>query len=567
MPRTPVSHPDRSQVDGEARRGQTVRQGDESRLDDDSVDVALNSLLSLYPRAPIAAVREDGVFVAPPESFPCGKHPVLQATSALDLVSQRDWAAVISAWDRALATGGGRCAVHLISEPDQPAIFQAFDVRDAYGVLAVVFIPSAAHEHDPAIARHEFAPTLPRVATVRKDERSILLEVDTATTQILGWTAEEMQGRRSLEFIHPDDHQLAIENWMEMLSSTGHGRRVRLRHRRRNGSWAWFEITNQNFLDDPDRRYVACGIVDISAEMSIQEELRAREQLLDRLAEAVPLGLFQVDTARQVVYTNDRLHQITDINREQTVHDQLSSVIPADRPVLDQALISVLDEGRDADIEIELRPRAGGQPRYCTINLRTLTDESGEVTGALGCLADVTQSTVMRKELKKQATFDELTGCHNRASMMLALDTDVAQRDPKATRAAIFIDLDNLKAVNDTLGHPAGDELLEISAERVRAAVRDQDIVGRIGGDEFLIMSPGIPSPEQAMILARRVADALSQEVRLDGRTLPNQASIGVAWSIGHGTNAEALVAEADSAMYESKREGEGQPKLAHPGR
>jgi diguanylate cyclase (GGDEF)-like protein len=100
----------------------------------------------------------------------------------------------------------------------------------------------------------------------------------------------------------------------------------------------------------------------------------------------------------------------------------------------------------------------------------------------------------------------------------------------------------------------------------VRSAVRNQDIVGRIGGDEFLIMCPGIPSPEQAMILARRVADALSQEVRLDGRPLPHQASIGVAWSTGHGTNAEALVAEADSAMYESKREGEGQPKLANSG-
>jgi diguanylate cyclase (GGDEF)-like protein len=235
-----------------------------------------------------------------------------------------------------------------------------------------------------------------------------------------------------------------------------------------------------------------------------------------------------------------------------------------DRPALDQALVSALDEGRDADIEIELRPRPGGQPRCCTINLRTLTDESGGVTGALGCLADITDSTLMREALKKQASFDELTGCYNRASLMLALNAHVAQPDPDATRAAIFIDLDRFKSVNDTLGHAAGDELLKISAKRVRGAVRDEDMVGRIGGDEFLVMSPGSPSPEQAMMLARRLADVLCHDIRLAGSRLVCQASIGVAWSVGHGTDAEALVAEADGAMYESKRENAGQPKLAH---
>jgi diguanylate cyclase (GGDEF)-like protein len=147
---------------------------------------------------------------------------------------------------------------------------------------------------------------------------------------------------------------------------------------------------------------------------------------------------------------------------------------------------------------------------------------------------------------------------------MLALSKHIAQPDPDATRAAIFIDLDSFKAVNDTLGHAAGDELLTISADLVRDGVRDEDIVGRIGGDEFLIMSPGISSPEQAMMLARRVAEALSQDVHLAGSMLACQASIGVAWSAGHGTDAEALVAEADNAMYESKRESAGQPKLAH---
>ena len=100
-----------------------------------------------------------------------------------------------------------------------------------------------------------------------------------------------MVGHRSIEFIHPDDHALAIDNWMEMLALPGPGRRVRLRHRRKDGSWVWFEVTNHNLLDDPDHGCVVCEIVDISEEMAAHEELRAREQLLDRLAEAIPLGL------------------------------------------------------------------------------------------------------------------------------------------------------------------------------------------------------------------------------------------------------------------------------------
>jgi diguanylate cyclase (GGDEF)-like protein/PAS domain S-box-containing protein len=537
--------------------------GGPPRSGDDRPELALNALLSQHPQAPIAAVGEDGLFVPMPEGFPHEGHPRLRGSSALELVRNEDWSAIIDAWHRALATGSGRCAVHLISDPAQLVMFEALDVRGALGVLAVLFVPTGAEERKPVGRRAHHAPTTPRVATVRKDGRSCFIEVDAATTQILGWTAEEMVGRRSLDFIHPDDHQVAIENWMAMLSSPGHMRAVRLRHSRRDGSWAWFEVSNDNHLTDPERGYVACGMVDISAEMAIQEQLRAREQLLDRLAEAIPLGLLQIDTARCMVYSNDRLHQITEIERQHTVQEQFSSVVEVDRAVLDAALASVLGEGTPADIELELQSRSSHAPRYCTINLRALSDEGGEICGAIGCVADITDGAVMREELRKRATFDELTGCHNRASVMLALTADIARAAADSARAAIFIDLDGFKAVNDTLGHAAGDELLTITAQRLQAVVRDKDIVGRFGGDEFLVMSPGTNEPEQAMKLAARLAEAVRGDVQLGGRTLAPRASIGVAWSMGPRPEAEELVARADSAMYESKREGAAQPKLS----
>jgi diguanylate cyclase (GGDEF)-like protein/PAS domain S-box-containing protein len=532
---------------------------DEALVDHGSVDTALSALLALYPQAPIAAVREDGVFTVMPGSFPVAEHVVLDATSALELVLPLDRPAMIAAWDRVRATRASRCPVHLVSDPERTVAFHAFDVKASHGVYLVVFVPSdPGDEGDrgPAGGAHDLSPVVPKVASVRKDERSFLIGVDEATTQILGWSTEEMAGRRSLEFIHPDDHTMAIENWMEMLASPGPGRRVRLRHKRRDGSWVWLEVTNHNLLDDPDHGCVVSGMVDISDEMAVHE-------LLDRLAEAIPVGLFQVDTARKVVYTNERLHQIIETGREIDVEEQFSSVIERDWPLLDRALENVLVSGYPADIEVELRRPRSRAARYCTINLRALSDGASSITGAIGCLADVTDSTRMRDELKRRATFDDLTGSYNRASLMLALDTHVASR-PATSLAVVFVDLDHFKQVNDVLGHAAGDEVLTTVAERLRGLVRDGDIVGRLGGDEFLVISPGVAGPEQAMALAERVARVLRDDMPLGDGERRQQASIGVAWSAaGSETVADALVARADGAMYESKREGAGRPKLA----
>jgi diguanylate cyclase (GGDEF)-like protein len=176
---------------------------------------------------------------------------------------------------------------------------------------------------------------------------------------------------------------------------------------------------------------------------------------------------------------------------------------------------------------------------------------------------DITDSSRMREELERRATFDELTGCYNRSSTMGALEANIASGQRDADRAVVFIDLDNFKAINDRHGHGAGDELLCTVAQRLQRVVRGADMVGRIGGDEFLAVCPNIGGPEQAMKLAERLAAAQREPVRVASGEVIMQISIGVAWSRGEAQGADALVAQADGAMYESKREGEGHPKLA----
>ncbi len=522
----------------------------------------LTTLLSLYPESPAAALRQDGVVVAMPESIPLQRNPVLEARSGLDLIVHEDRVRLLSTWDQILALGAGRCPVHLAGHPDTTVMYHGLDLRDAHGVILVVFAPTDAVD-SPVLQAREIAKVTPRFASLCKDERSFIVKIDEAMTQILGWSAEDMVGRRSIDFIHPDDHALAIENWMEMLASPGPGRRVRLRHRRPDESWVWLEVTNHNLLDDPDHGSVVSEMVDISEEMAAHDELRAREQLLNRLAGAIPVGLFQIDADRNIVYTNERLHQILGVERADTVEAQLATVTDQHRTVLNSALDEIFGDGVHADIEVELHLPSSRELRFCTISLRALSQDDGTISGAIACVADVTDSARMREELKRRATFDELTGCYNRASIMLALEANIASGERQADRAVVFVDLDDFKAVNDHHGHAVGDELLSIVAQRLRGVVRAGDVVGRIGGDEFLVVCPDIGGPEEAMELAERLALAMREEVRVASGSIVEQVSIGVAWSSGEGSDADALVAQADSAMYASKHEGTGQPKLA----
>lgn len=534
-------------------------------LDAASLERLLGSLLVAYPEAPVAAMLASGVMVGMPDSVPLVRNPVLSARSGLDLLVEQDRVAVLGIWDAILANGAGRCRVRLAGDPQAPVVYHGFDLRACHGVLIAVFVPADGSDGlAVAVDAGEAADPPPRFAAMHKDQHSFIIETDSALSRILDWSVEEMTGRRSLEFIHPDDHPLALDNWMQMLAHPGPARRVRLRHRRRDGGWVWFEVTNHNLLEDVDHRCVVSEMVDISDEMAVQEALSAREQLLARIAETIPVGLFQIDVEGRITYTNDRLHEIVAVNRAPTVMAQFATIVDTVRPALGKALDRVLHAGLDADIEVELRASPDRQLRYCTIGLRALRHDDGTISGAIGCVADVTDGVRMREELTKRATFDELTGCYNRASIMRALETHIASAGDGGERAVMFVDLDQFKAINDQHGHVVGDELLRRVASRLRAALRGDDLVGRIGGDEFLVMCPNIGGPGEAIQLAERLADAIRRDRPLLSDIEP-RVSIGVAWSKGHEPGAEALVVQADRAMYESKNEAAGRPRLATP--
>jgi diguanylate cyclase (GGDEF)-like protein/PAS domain S-box-containing protein len=528
----------------------------------ESLALALHTLLDEYPDAYVAALGDDGLFVPVPPSVPLGAHRRLQVRTALELVVPEEREVILSTWERARVRGAATAQFHLRLAPEHVSVIHYLDVRSTYGVYLAVLV-GAGGAAMPRIDRIVARP--PRIARVRKNELAVFLGIDEATTQLLGWTADQVVGRRSLDFVHPDDGDRAVASWVQMLSEPDRVQPpVRLRHRHGNGTWVWFDMVNYNHLGDTADPHVLAEMVDVSDEMAAHEALAAREQLLHRLAEALPLGVFEVLADGRVAYTNERLRSIVGVPSVQTVEELFSTVSSDDKAAVEAALRAALQDGIDADLEIQVRPSQEVRSRRCMLRLRSLSDRDGAVTGAVVCVEDVTESAQLRAELERRASHDLLTRLLNRASVISALEGALASR--VSGTAVIFIDLDDFKGINDRLGHVAGDEVLCTVADRLAISVRGGDPVGRIGGDEFLVVCPAIDLADTATGIAQRIADALRQPMRLAGGTVPLCASVGVAYT-QRRVRADALVRQADAAMYESKRAGLGQPLLFSPGR
>jgi diguanylate cyclase (GGDEF)-like protein/PAS domain S-box-containing protein len=535
---------------------------DEPTMNPAARDEVFAAMLRKHPDDFVGTCNTMGLLVPPPEGFETGglRH-ITGPQSALGLVVGDDQKIVIETWQRALTQGLANCLIHPVAAPAELVRLHLLDMTHRYGVFVIFLTGLSAH---PVGDTLDHEPIRPRLVSVRKDQVAVFTAVDEEIALILGWTAAELTGTRALELVHPDDQQRAIASWMDMLSTPqGEARRVRLRHLHRDGHPIWFEVTNHNLLADPDDPRVVAEMLDISDEMAAQEALRAGEKLMRRLTETIPMGIVQIDAGRRIVYQNERAARaigsgLGDILGE----DYLAPIVPADRPAIDEAIAAVLGSGTDGDVEYGHRVARG--LRRVRANLRSLTAETGEITGAIICLTDVTEDVRLRDELAQRASHDALTGCRNRAATLAALGE--ALRGPGHTRgtAVIFIDLNDFKQVNDRYGHAAGDRLLIHVAGCLRAAARDGDVVGRFGGDEFVVICADVPGADRARSIGETLVAALGEGgVEVAGTRLLPQASVGVAWGDPQTTAPDGLIARADTAMYAAKKARTGRLALA----
>lgn len=513
------------------------------------LDATVDGLLAQEPPVRVAALAETGLCVPMPSAVPLRSHPVLpRHESVLELICPADIVPVIHAWDEARRRGAASVAVRLLEAPDTEVLLHFLDARERWGVF-LRFLVGSAEVSATSDANSDLLR--PRVGMMTKDRVANVLSCDDALTRMLGWARSDIVGQRSIDLVHVDDQAKAVAIWMDVLASPGAWRRLRLRHLRGDGRWQWVELTNENLINHPDHGYVRTEVIDISEEMAATEALRENELLMRQLTDALPVGIAQLDEdTGRVIYSNDQLAAL--LGRTiSTTEDLLNCV--ADEAGLAAALLAVRG-GASLDLEVDV-PTAEGC-RHVALSIRGLLSGNGEATGALLCISDITEAKLLREQLASEARVDGLTGCLRRSVAMEHIDWLVKSLELAAGSVTVlFVDLDGFKRVNDRHGHAAGDALLHEVGRRLRGYAGPRGVVGRVGGDEFVLVTPDFSTAEDAQAAGQRLMDLLQDPVEVGGQLLVPRASVGTAWTTEH-MDADALVAQADAEMYRVKRRG-----------
>ena len=202
--------------------------------------------------------------------------------------------------------------------------------------------------------------------------------------------------------------------------------------------------------------------------------------------------------------------------------------------------------------------RRSGEPVAVTQSAAPIVDRFGQVSGAVLLLHDVSHARAQTQVLAHQALHDHLTGLPNRVLLEDRLSQALAQMDRGYKGALLYVDLDHFKPINDSLGHPVGDRVLQEVASRLRAGVREDDTVSRQGGDEFVLLLVRLADPRDAARVAEKLIHAIQQPIHIDGHELRVSASIGIALLPQDGRDKESLTRAADAALYHAKQAGRG---------
>jgi diguanylate cyclase (GGDEF)-like protein/PAS domain S-box-containing protein len=532
------------------------------RLDAATRETTLHELLRSHRHAAFVALDDGAVRVPLPDDHQfaeCHELPGGMARTAIDFVRADDLMRVVGCWERSRVAGWAQDRVGLSSQPGRECAITIVDVRERYGVSIEVLVPLFDVGASWPSAPQAWLPTPRpvRTAVMRKNLSAVITGVDDRATSMLGWTAQELVGHRSLEFIHPADQERAIAQWLEMRSMQA-TQRVRVRHSRRDGTWAWVEIENEPVgPNEPDEVVVLARLTDISEEMAAVAALQEQEELFRKLTESLPVGVVQIDRHRDVVYLNDSVATLLGVTCAARWDEVVARVETEGRDALRRAVDDALAHGKDGRLEAALDIPFGdlGYRQYL-FTVAALTGPNGVgpdgADGAIVSVTDITDGVRLRERLRVEATHDHLTGCLNRAAILAALDAAL-QGPGEAQVAVVFLDLDDFKAVNDTAGHAVGDTVLACVGHRLREQAGPNDFVGRLGGDEFLVVGTGLVDDAAAAALAQRLSTSLRVPMREGSRMVRLQVSHGVARA-HPGATAGSLVAQADQSMYQAKR-------------
>lgn len=416
------------------------------------------------------------------------------------------------------------------------------------------------------------------LAILMTSEDGLITHSNLACQKLYATSATALKGQPWRRFIDTSDQSAMDDQWQRACAEN---KPLRFEARLITGAALsiWVRYSISPLSSDPAAVGYIHTIEDITVIKASEQVVRATREALSAERERARVTLecigdavISTDSSGRVTYLNAVAEELTGWTRESACGRAFSQVFRVVDSNTGKPVINPAESAMESLAIIQLPPnclllRPDGSELAIEDSAAPILNAQGELLGAVVIFRDQNMSREITSRMAHMARHDILTGLPNRFAFAEHFSQAINLARRHCTRVGLmFIDLDNFKWVNDTLGHKTGDRLLKKLSRRLIACVRSTDLVGRQGGDEFLVLLSEIKRPDDARKLATKMLAAAAVPTRVQGHVVRLQMSIGISLYPDNGTDSQMLMHRADVAMYHAKREGGGAYAFYHAG-
>ena len=437
----------------------------------------------------------------------------------------------------------GHYYVQKSARADSTELRQTLDIRNRQLEVLNRNIPGGAHQ-------------------CKNDSNLTLITMSDSFLAMFGYSREEISTlfhNNFIEMVHPDDRTTLLSTTHEQLRK---GRDIELEYRVlcKNGTPMWI-LDKGRLLEDGDGgENFYCLLIELTERKKEQEDLRLSLERHQVIMDQATDIIFEWDIQKDTLLFSKNWYKKFGYD---AIDTKISERIPNSNNIYPddiQAFIKIMQE-TEAGVpysETEFRIRdIIGQYYWCRIRATTQFNSEGQPIKAVGVIVDIDNEKKRVQELVDQAQKDPLTGLYNKETVKIMVESLLALDNIETIRALLILDIDNFKSVNDTYGHLVGDNLLSDVAVAIKDNICENDVAGRIGGDEFLIFLSEMKGEREVEKKAEKLLDNLHMITPVEG-VAPISCSIGVALSKPGEADYRTLYKYADLALYARKKAGRG---------
>jgi len=394
------------------------------------------------------------------------------------------------------------------------------------------------------------------------DQERQNLFVNQQLCTLFGYEEKELTGQPAKIF-HVSEH--AFENFAALaFNSVVRGEAISLDYqfKRKDGSLFWGHVTGEFIAED---QVILWSISDITERVALQTELLRKKQQLHAINQLINMGTWELDLKSNKLTASTEMYHILGVASDQeiTFTSMLKKVHPHDRAIFKQGLRDLLNADVDTG-STSLRYKRGDETRYFFIQGRITHDRTGQPLSIIGATLDITDKKGLELQLQQQNSlvhfkshYDDLTGLPNRQLMIQQLEEMIVLSEQNKKKIAVlFIDLDDFKALNDALGHAAGDEYLVKIATMMKNRIRATDIIARLSGDIFVILLDDIEDIDVISNIIEKGLNIIKEPIIIEDKLIYPRMSVGIALYPNDGLDSSTLLKNADAAMFRAKSDG-----------